>query len=114
MTRRVAAVDCGTNSVRLLIAEADAAGAGGFTELDRDLRLTRLGQGVDATGRFAPEALTRTLDAVADFAARIDHLGVERVRFVAPVVVYPGEDELLALCQGALRVMTGEEEAKNY
>lgn len=77
---RVAAVDCGTNSVRVLIAEG--AGAG-FAELDRDLRLTRLGQGVDATGRFADDALARTLDAVAEFAGRIRDAGAERVRFVA-------------------------------
>ena len=85
MTRRVAAIDCGTNSVRLLIAESvDAAGgAPAFVEIDRDLHLTRLGQGVDATGRFAPEALARTLDAVADFAARIKDAGAHGVRFVA-------------------------------
>lgn len=77
---RVAAIDCGTNSVRLLIAEG---AADGLREVERDLHLTRLGQGVDATGRFAPEALARTLDAVADFAARIARAGAERVRFVA-------------------------------
>ncbi len=86
MSRRVAAIDCGTNSVRLLVAEAvDAAGAGAstFVEVDRDLHLTRLGQGVDATGRFDPQALARTLDAVADFAARIRRAGADGVRFVA-------------------------------
>ena len=77
---RVAAIDCGTNSVRLLVAEG---GPDGFVELDRDLHLTRLGQGVDATGRFASDALARTLDAVADFAERIRAAGVERLRFVA-------------------------------
>lgn len=118
MTRRVAAVDCGTNSVRLLIAEADAAGAGGFTELDRDLRLTRLGQGVDATGRFAPEALTRTLDAVADFAARIDHLGVERVRFVATSAARDASNRALffagvrALLGVEAEIISGDEEAR--
>ena len=80
MSRRVAAIDCGTNSVRLLIAEQAEPH---FTELDRDLILTRLGQGVDATGRFDPDALTRTLDAVSDFAARIKRADADGVRFVA-------------------------------
>ncbi len=77
---RAAAIDCGTNSVRLLIAEA---GSSSFREIDRDLRLTRLGQGVDATGRFAADALARTLAAVSDFAGRIRTAGADRVRFVA-------------------------------
>lgn len=77
---RVAAVDCGTNTVRLLVVEATEHG---FVELDRRLHLTRLGQGVDATGRFAEEALERTLAAVDDFAAVIAQHGVGRVRFVA-------------------------------
>ena len=59
----VAAIDCGTNSVRLLVARADADG--GLADLDRRLILTRLGQGVDATGRFHPDALERTLAALA-------------------------------------------------
>lgn len=80
MSRRVAAIDCGTNSIRLLIGEAVE---GGFNEIDRDLHLTRLGQGVDATGRFAPEALARTLDAASDFAQRIKAAGADAVRFVA-------------------------------
>ncbi len=57
---RVAAIDCGTNSLRLLIADVDPA-AGRLTELDRRMEIVRLGQGVDATGRLAPEALARTL-----------------------------------------------------
>lgn len=77
---RVAAIDCGTNSVRLLIADR---GANGLVEVDRRLHLTRLGQGVDATGEFHPEALQRTLDAVADFAATIATARVDAVRMVA-------------------------------
>ncbi|MGH3327783.1 MAG: exopolyphosphatase [Streptomycetales bacterium] len=79
---RVAAIDCGTNSIRLLVADADP-GAGTLTELDRRMEIVRLGQGVDRTGRFAPEALQRTFAACRSYAAAIDALGAERVRFVA-------------------------------
>lgn len=78
--RRVAAIDCGTNSVRLLAAEASETG---LTELARDLRLTRLGQGVDATGEFHTDALARTFAACDDYATVLADLGVEHVRFAA-------------------------------
>ncbi len=78
---RVAAIDCGTNSVRLLVAEA--APDGGLVDLERRLILTRLGQGVDATGRFHPDALERTLVAFAEYAEVIDEFGAERIRLVA-------------------------------
>ena len=81
MPERVAAIDCGTNSIRILIAEARPGG--GYAELDRRLHLTRLGQGVDAAGEFHPDALARTLAAVDDYAAQLADLGVDRVRFVA-------------------------------
>lgn len=77
---RVAAIDCGTNSVRLLVAEA---GGGGPVEVERALRLTRLGQGVDATGEFHPDALARTFAACDDYAMLLAAHGVDRVRFVA-------------------------------
>ena len=76
----LAAVDCGTNSVRLLVSRLVD---GRLVEVDRRLHLTRLGQGVDATGEFHPEALTRTLDAMADFGAELDELGVTHRRVVA-------------------------------
>jgi len=76
----LAAVDCGTNSVRLLVSRLVD---GRLVEVDRRLHLTRLGQGVDATGQFHPEALARTLDAMADFGAELDELGVTRRRVVA-------------------------------
>jgi exopolyphosphatase/guanosine-5'-triphosphate,3'-diphosphate pyrophosphatase len=79
---RVAAVDCGTNSLRLLVADVDA-GAGVLTTLDRRMEIVRLGQGVDRTGRLAPEALARTLAALATYARRADELGAQRVRMVA-------------------------------
>ncbi len=87
---RVAAIDCGTNSIRLLIADVTTS-ADGTTELSdvhREMRVVRLGQGVDATGMLAPEALERTFAAAEDYAALIrdcavDGTAVERVRFVA-------------------------------
>lgn len=79
---RVAAVDCGTNSIRLLVADVDPA-TGELAELDRRMTVVRLGQGVDRTGRLAPEALERTFAACREYAAVIKELGAERVRFVA-------------------------------
>ncbi|MBZ4319035.1 Ppx/GppA phosphatase family protein [Streptomyces huiliensis] len=79
---RVAAIDCGTNSIRLLVADLDPA-TGGFKELDRRMTIVRLGQGVDRTGRFAPEALERTFAACREYAEVIRAHGAERVRFVA-------------------------------
>jgi exopolyphosphatase/guanosine-5'-triphosphate,3'-diphosphate pyrophosphatase len=77
---RVAAVDCGTNSIRLLIADyAD----GELTEVGRQMRIVRLGQGVDSTGAFAPGALTRTFAAADEFAVLVRDAGVSRLRFVA-------------------------------
>ncbi|MGK5549367.1 Ppx/GppA phosphatase family protein [Streptomyces sp. URMC 127] len=79
---RVAAVDCGTNSIRLLVADLDAE-TGAFTELDRRMTIVRLGQGVDRTGRLADAALERTFAACREFAEVIRDLKAERVRFVA-------------------------------
>jgi exopolyphosphatase/guanosine-5'-triphosphate,3'-diphosphate pyrophosphatase len=80
VSRRVAAIDCGTNSVRLLVAEATAEGV---REVERDLRITRLGQGVDATGEFHPDALARTFAACDEYAATLARHGVDALRFVA-------------------------------
>jgi exopolyphosphatase / guanosine-5'-triphosphate,3'-diphosphate pyrophosphatase len=79
---RVAAVDCGTNSIRLLVADVELD-AGTLVDLDRRMEVVRLGQGVDRTGRIAPEALARTLDAARRYATRCEELGVEGLRFVA-------------------------------
>ena len=79
--RRVGAVDCGTNSIRLLVADVGADG--GLVEIDRRMEIVRLGQGVDVSGRIAPEAMERTLVATRDYAARCRELEVEVVRFVA-------------------------------
>jgi exopolyphosphatase / guanosine-5'-triphosphate,3'-diphosphate pyrophosphatase len=77
---RVAAIDCGTNSIRLLIA---GAAEGQLHEVHREMRIVRLGQGVDATGRLAPEALQRTRLALVDYAALCVSHGVDRIRMVA-------------------------------
>ncbi|MEU9173287.1 Ppx/GppA phosphatase family protein [Streptomyces sp. NPDC048420] len=79
---RVAAVDCGTNSIRLLVADCDPV-TGELVELDRRMTIVRLGQGVDRTGRLAPEALERTFAACREYAAVIKEHGAERLRFVA-------------------------------
>jgi exopolyphosphatase/guanosine-5'-triphosphate,3'-diphosphate pyrophosphatase len=79
---RVAAIDCGTNSIRLLVADVDA-GSGELVDLDRRMTIVRLGQGVDRTGRLAPEALARTFAACREYAEAIRELGARSVRFVA-------------------------------
>jgi len=80
---RVAAIDCGTNSIRLLVAESDADG--GLVDLERRLEIVRLGQGVDATGEFHPDALARTFAAADRYESRIAAWSVlpERVHLVA-------------------------------
>jgi exopolyphosphatase/guanosine-5'-triphosphate,3'-diphosphate pyrophosphatase len=77
---RVAAIDCGTNSIRLLIADIDG---NNVREVVRDMEIVRLGQGVDETGQFHPDAIARTLAAVDKFAAEIAKRGVEKIRFCA-------------------------------
>jgi exopolyphosphatase / guanosine-5'-triphosphate,3'-diphosphate pyrophosphatase len=78
---RLAALDVGTNSTRLLVADVD--GGRMVAELDRETIITRLGKGVDRTGRFDPAALRRTLDVLAGYAATCRRLGVQRSRVVA-------------------------------
>ena len=79
---RVAAIDCGTNSLRLLVADVDPA-AGTLTDVDRRMEIVRLGQGVDATGRLAPAALDRTLRALRSYAEIVAAAGASAVRMVA-------------------------------
>ena len=79
---RVAAIDCGTNSLRLLIADIDPT-HGTLLDVDREMNIVRLGQGVDRTRRFADDALERTFAVCRDYAERIREQRVERVRFVA-------------------------------
>ena len=77
MTRRVAAVDCGTNSLRLLVADVDHDRPG-LTDVARRMEIVRLGQGVDQTGRLAPEALARTIRVLRDYAEVIADTGGRR------------------------------------
>ena len=117
--RTVAAIDCGTNSIRLLIADvAD----GQLHELHREMRIVRLGQGVDATGRFAPEALARTKSALTDYTALLARYQVATVRMVATSATRDASnrDEFFAMTAGVLEsvapgavaeVISGEEEA---
>ncbi|WP_028464096.1 Ppx/GppA phosphatase family protein [Nesterenkonia alba] len=80
---RVAAIDCGTNSIRLLIADVELPGSGAVTDVVRKMTVVRLGEGVDETGSFAPEALERTFAAVDAYAEDIRRHKAEAVRFVA-------------------------------
>jgi len=82
MTKRVAAIDCGTNSLRLLIADVDPL-RHELTDVKRRMEIVRLGQGVDATGRLAPEALDRTMRVLASYAADIRSARAVAVRMVA-------------------------------
>ena len=113
---RVAAIDCGTNSLRLLIADVDAA-AGTVSDLVRDMEIVRLGEGVDQSRRFSAAALGRTLAACRDYARRIDSLDVEKVRFVATSASRDAtnRDEFFDGVRAALgvdvEVVTGNEEA---
>ena len=81
MTRRVAAVDCGTNSIRLLVA--DRLPNGRLVDIVRRMDIVRLGHGVDKTGRIDPAAMERTLTKCREYAGQCTELGAEAVRFVA-------------------------------
>ena len=114
MAERLAAIDCGTNSVRLLVAEVVD---GRVRTVERALHLTRLGQGVDADGRFHPDALARTLAAFDDYAARLDALGVTRCRVVATSAARDAADSsaffdgVLARVGVPAEIISGREEA---
>ena len=84
-TLRVAAIDCGTNSIRLLIADVirDRDGSPQLVDVHREMRVVRLGEGVDATGRLSHHALDRTWRALADYVAVIRASGAVRTRMVA-------------------------------
>lgn len=116
---RVAAVDCGTNTIRLLIADSD--GARPPTDVVRRMEFVRLGQGIDATGRIAPEAMDRTLAAARDYAAQCAELDVTAVRFVATSASRDASnaEEFVAGVREAFHaydvspeVITGDEEAQ--
>ena len=79
---RVAAIDCGTNSIRLLIADVDEA-TGTLTDVVRTMQVVRLGEGIDSTGEFSQGALTRTFAACDGYAALLSEHGHPPLRFVA-------------------------------
>ncbi len=113
-TGRVAGIDCGTNSIRLLVADP---GQSGLVDVHREMRVVRLGQGVDRTGRLAPEALERTRLALVDYADRIRELGVGAVRMVATSASRDAEnaEDFRAMVRATLgaeaEVISGAEEA---
>lgn len=117
----VGAVDCGTNSIRLLIAEPGQDGR--LRDVHREMRIVRLGQGVDATGEFAPEALARTESALSDYVELMRSHGVRKVRMVATSAARDAgnRDEFFAMTARLLgsvspgavaEVITGTEEAE--
>jgi exopolyphosphatase/guanosine-5'-triphosphate,3'-diphosphate pyrophosphatase len=112
----VGAIDCGTNSIRLLVADIDPV-AGTARELDRRMEIVRLGQDVDRTGELAAEALERTFAAAERYAEACRQLGVQRMRFVATSATRDAanRDVFVAGIRERLgvepEVVSGEEEA---
>ena len=117
MTSRVAAIDCGTNSIRLLVADVDPVRRT-LTDVDRRLEIVRLGQGVDKTGRLAPEALARTLGALREYAGIIRACRVDEVRMVATSATRDASNAaeftrgVVAVLGVEPEVLTGDEEAR--
>jgi exopolyphosphatase/guanosine-5'-triphosphate,3'-diphosphate pyrophosphatase len=117
---RVAAIDCGTNSIRLLIADVirDRDGSPQLVDVHREMRVVRLGEGVDATGRLSHHALDRTWRALADYAAVIGASGAVRTRMVATSATRDAENrgDFTAMVKSTLgqdpEVITGDEEAE--
>ncbi|RKN43409.1 Ppx/GppA phosphatase family protein [Micromonospora endolithica] len=121
MTTRVAAIDCGTNSIRLLVADlpdADAGPRAPLADVSRRMEIVRLGQGVDRTGRLSDEAIERTRVALASYAEEIGKLGVERVRMCATSASRDASNaaDFRGMVQQTLgvapEVVTGDEEAR--
>jgi exopolyphosphatase/guanosine-5'-triphosphate,3'-diphosphate pyrophosphatase len=114
---RVAAIDCGTNSLRLLIADVDRR-AGELVDVDRRMEIVRLGQGVDATGRLAPDALARTFRVLEAYAAAIRSASAASVRMVATSATRDAAntDEFVGGVTRILgvgpEVLSGDEEAR--
>lgn len=112
---RVAAIDCGTNSIRLLIADIEGTN---FREIYRTMEIVRLGQGVDQNKAFHPDAITRTLAAVDLFAQEIAKRGVEQIRFCATSATRDASNRDLFINGVKERlgiepeVISGEEEAR--
>jgi exopolyphosphatase / guanosine-5'-triphosphate,3'-diphosphate pyrophosphatase len=117
---RVAAIDCGTNSIRLLVADVTTSDGGGrwLRDVHREMRVVRLGQGVDATGELHPDAIARTRAALVDYTHILRRKGTERVRMVATSATRDAanKDAFFAMTREVLgveaEVITGDEEAR--
>jgi exopolyphosphatase/guanosine-5'-triphosphate,3'-diphosphate pyrophosphatase len=117
---RVAAIDCGTNSIRLLVADVTASSDGtpALRDVHREQRVVRLGKGVDATGALDPEALERTRVALADYTAVLRRKGAERVRMVATSATRDARnrDDFFGMVRATLgidaEIISGDEEAR--
>lgn len=119
---RLAAIDCGTNSTRLLVADGPgpgaAGGAGRHSTVERLMRITRLGQGVDATGRLAPEAIERTVDVLREYRQVMDRLGVIDLRITATSAARDAANsqEFFDAAEAAVgrrpELLTGDEEGR--
>jgi exopolyphosphatase / guanosine-5'-triphosphate,3'-diphosphate pyrophosphatase len=115
--RRVAAIDCGTNSIRLLIADVDVERAE-LTDVVREMRIVRLGAGVDRTGRLAEAALDRTIGALREYGRVIARESAAVVRMVATSATRDAENaqEFVSRVKEVLgvvpEVLTGDEEAR--
>lgn len=111
---KIAAIDCGTNSIRLLIAEHDGER---LHDIRREMRIVRLGQGVDQTRRFAEDALARTFEAAREYKNYLDDEGIEMLRFGATSATRDAHnrEEFLAGIENIFgvrpEVISGEEEA---
>lgn len=112
---RVAAIDCGTNSIRLLIADISD---GSFREITRTMEIVRLGEGVDKSKRFDPKAIERTLKAVSEFSEEIKRRGVSAIRFCATSATRDAENRALFV-DGVMQILgiepeviSGDEEAR--
>ncbi len=112
---RVAAIDCGTNSIRLIIADISG---GKFKEVLRDMEIVRLGQGVDENKSFHPDAINRTLAAVEKFKNQLAGKGVEKIRFCATSATRDAAnrdlfiDGVRQILGVEVEVIPGEEEAR--
>ena len=111
-TSGVAAIDCGTNSTRLLVADAQGR------SVERLMRITRLGDGVDRSGKLSPDAVARTVAVLREYRAVMDRHGVQRVRVVATSAArdaanredfFAGADEAIGVRP---ELLSGEEEGR--
>jgi exopolyphosphatase/guanosine-5'-triphosphate,3'-diphosphate pyrophosphatase len=117
---RVAAIDCGTNSIRLLVADVTRRddGSSVLRDVHREMRIVRLGEGVDATGRLSVAALMRTRDALADYTLISRRKGTEQVRMVATSATRDASnrDDFFSMTRDVLgveaEVISGDEEAR--